>query len=188
VNDIWLARHGETEWSANGRHTGTTDIPLTPNGVKQAAALCRLLDRHRFAVVLCSPLGRARETARIAGFEGRYELVPDLHEWEYGEYEGLTTAQIREREPGWTIWHGATPGGETAEHVEARARRVLDRCREAGGDVLLFSHGHFLRALTAVYLGFGARDGAAFALDTATVGVLGHEHDYPTLRRWNVTA
>jgi probable phosphoglycerate mutase len=182
--DIWLVRHGATEWSADGRHTGRTDVPLTAEGRSEAAGLYRELDRQRFALVLTSPLGRARETAKLAGFADA-EVDHDLHEWDYGDYEGLTSGQIQEQVPGWTVFTGISPSGETVEHVGERAERLLARCDGVDGRVLLFSHGHFLRALTGVALGFGARDGAHFALDPATVSVIGTEHDERALRRWN---
>jgi probable phosphoglycerate mutase len=183
-HELWLVRHGATEWSENGRHTGRTDVPLLTSGEDQARALAPRLDGHDFTLVLTSPLQRARETARLAGY--RDALVDEnLLEWDYGEYEGLTTDEIRAGRPGWTIWDGDPPGGETAAHVETRVRAVLERCTSAAGDVLVFAHGHVLRVLTAVYLGCGARAGAHFALDTATINVLGHEREDPTLRRWN---
>jgi len=182
--DLWLVRHGQTEWSESGQHTGVTDIPLTDTGRRQAAALCRVLDRQRFDLVLTSPMTRARETARLAGFADA-EVDDSLREWGYGEYEGLTSAQIRETRPGWTIWNGTPPGGETAEEVEARARQVLARVEAVAGRVLLFGHGHFSRVVAAVALGFHAADGARFALHPATVSVIGHEHDYRSLLRWN---
>jgi probable phosphoglycerate mutase len=182
--DLWLVRHGATEWSTNGRHTGSTDVPLTDDGRRQAAGLFRELDRQPFALVLTSPRSRARETAKLAGFAGA-AVDDDLVEWDYGDYEGLTSAQIHETAPGWTVFTGVSPNGETAEQVEARARRVLDRCRGADGGVLLFAHGHFLRAFTGVVLGFGPRGGAHFALDPGTVSVIGTEHGERALRRWN---
>jgi probable phosphoglycerate mutase len=182
--DIWLVRHGATEWSGNGRHTGTSDIPLTDEGRRQAAGLFRALDRQRFGLVLTSPRGRARETARLAGFADA-SVDDDLVEWDYGDYEGLTTPQIREHDPGWTVFTGECPDGETAEAVGARAARVLARVDRVDGRVLLFSHGHFSRVLTAVALGFGPRDGARFALDPATICVIGTEHEQRALRLWN---
>jgi probable phosphoglycerate mutase len=161
-------------------------VPLVDAGMRDAARLCRVLDRHRFALVLSSPMRRALDTARIAGFAGQVEVTGDLCEWDYGDYEGLTTPEIREREPGWTVWHGSLPGGETAQQVAARVQRVVARCEAAAGDVLLFAHGHVLRVLTAVYLGFAPSAGAAFSLATGTISVLGHEHEYPTIVRWNV--
>ena len=177
-------RHGATEWSAAGRHTGRTDIALTADGQRQAAALCPRLARGQFALALTSPLLRARETARIAGFADA-TVDADMVEWDYGEYEGMTSLEIQERAPGWTIWSGNPPGGETAAQVGARAERVLARCARIEGRVLLVAHGHFLRVLTAVCLGFAPVDGARFALAPAGVGILGYEHDYRTLRCWD---
>jgi probable phosphoglycerate mutase len=182
--DVWLIRHGATEWSTNGRHTGRTDVPLSEEGQREAAALYPRLDRQRFALVLCSPLPRARKTARLAGFV-HADIDDDLVEWDYGDYEGLTIDQIQERDPGWTIFTGAVPNGETAEQVGVRAQRVLDRCAAAEGRVLLFAHGHVLRVLTGVALSFGPRAGAHFVLDPATISVIGTEHGARTLRRWN---
>jgi probable phosphoglycerate mutase len=183
--DIWLVRHGATEWSANGRHTGRTDIPLTDDGRAGAAALCPILFRTRFALVLTSPLSRARETARLAGFADA-EVDDDLREWDYGDYEGLTTPAIRETDPGWTVFRRDPPNGETAEHVAARVTCVLDRVSSSPGPVLLFAHSHVLRVLTSVALGLGPRHGAQFVLDPATISVIGTEHDERALRRWNV--
>ncbi|MGZ4757021.1 MAG: histidine phosphatase family protein [Acidimicrobiia bacterium] len=185
--DIWLVRHGTTEWSAQGRHTGRTDLPLTAEGRREAAAVFRTLDRQRFELVLTSPRIRARDTARLAGFADA-TVDDDLVEWDYGQYEGLTLDQIHERDPGWTIFTGAVPGGETAEQVGARAERVLDRVAGAEGPVLLFAHGHLLRVLTAVALELGPRAGARFALDPATVSVIGSEHRTRALARWNERA
>jgi probable phosphoglycerate mutase len=182
--DLWLVRHGQTEWSEAGRHTGTTDLPLTPVGRRQAAAMYRVLDRQRFALVLTSPLARARETAKLAGFADA-EVVDDLREWDYGEYEGLTSDEIRRSAPGWTIWKATPPGGEPAAAVEARARAVLARMEASPGPALAFAHGHLLRVLTAVALGWHAADGARFALEPATANVIGHEHEYRSLLRWN---
>lgn len=187
IPDIWLVRHGATEWSEQGRHTSRTDPPLTAEGQRQAAALFRPLDRQRFAVVLTSPRRRARETARLAGFAGA-TVDADLVEWDYGEYEGLTTDQIRDRDPGWTIFTGGVPGGETAEEVEARAQRVLDRLADTEGPVLLFAHSHLLRVLTAVALELGPGAGARFLLDPATVSVIGAERATRGLARWNESA
>jgi len=182
--ELWLVRHGATEWSENGRHTGRTDVPLLARGADAARDLAVRLAAHDFALVLTSPLQRARETARLAGYPDA-RVDDDLHEWDYGAYEGLTSDEIRAQRPGWTIWNGDPPGGETASQVEARVRGVIQRAAAARGDVLLFAHGHVLRALTAVYLGFEVRAGAQFALDTATINVLGHERQDQTLRHWN---
>jgi probable phosphoglycerate mutase len=185
AGEIWLVRHGATEWSRDGRHTGRTDLPLLEEGRRHAVALRAALAGRRFALVLASPLQRALETARLAGFPDA-EIDDDLREWDYGEYEGLSTAEIRRTRPGWTLWSGGVPGGESAEEVAVRARRVIARCDAAGGDALLFGHGHHMRVLTAVCLGLAPTDGARFALGVATINVIGFEHEYRALRRWNV--
>lgn len=182
--DIWLVRHGATEWSAHGRHTGRTDVPLSAEGRRQAAALYRVLDRQHFALVLTSPRLRARETARLAGFADA-TVDDDLVEWDYGEYEGLTSQEIHERDPDWTIFTGTVEGGETAEEVAARAQRLLDRVTGGDGPVLLFAHSHFLRLLTAVALELGPRAGARFIIDPATISVIGSERLTRALARWN---
>jgi broad specificity phosphatase PhoE len=183
---IHLVRHGETAWSRSGQHTGRTDIPLTDVGRRQAAELGRRLRGHAFALVLTSPLSRAAETAELAGFPDALP-VDDLMEWDYGDLEGLTTDQIRENLPGWTIWEGPWPGGETADEVGARVDRVLARCLDpsVAGDTLLFAHGHVLRVLAARWLGLPPRDGAHFALGTATIGVLGWERANRVIETWN---
>ncbi|HET9084258.1 MAG TPA: histidine phosphatase family protein [Candidatus Limnocylindrales bacterium] len=181
---LFLVRHGETEWSRSGRHTGRTDVPLTDVGRRQAEAIGeRLRDRH-FALVLTSPSSRAAETARLAGFQDA-EPTPDLMEWDYGEFEGRTTAEIREMLPGWSIWHGPWPAGETPEQVSERVDRVIARCLAAEGDSLLFAHGHVLRVLAARWLGESARAGAHYALGTATLSVLGWEHGTRVIEQWN---
>ena len=183
---IDLVRHGETAWSASGRHTGRTDVPLTARGRDQALDLGRRLAGHRFALVLTSPLSRARETAQLAGFP---DAIPDddLLEWDYGDLEGRTTAEIRADYPGWTIWTGPWPNGETIDEVAARADRVIARCLdpEVEGDCLLFAHGHVLRVLTARWLGMPPAGGAHFALGTATIGILGWERENPVIETWN---
>jgi broad specificity phosphatase PhoE len=183
-NQIWVARHGATEWSVSGRHTGRTDVALTEKGRREAVALVRPLSAHRFASVLTSPLIRARDTARIAGFADA-AVDPDLVEWDYGQYEGRTTAEIRDERPGWSLWTDGVVGGETAEEVAARAGRVIARAGAADGDTLLFAHGHMLRILTAVALELDPHAGARFDLATAGLGVIGWEHGYRTLIRWN---
>ena len=184
--EIWLVRHGETEWSRAGRHTGRTDLPLTPGGVEQAAALGSRLAGHRFALVLSSPLRRALDTCRLAGLAGDARLDADLLEWDYGAYEGRTRADIQRDVPGWSIWADGVPGGERIAEVAARARRVIAQATGAGGDVALFAHGHVLRILAASWLGLDPREGRLLALDTASLGVLGHEHGARVLRRWNL--
>jgi broad specificity phosphatase PhoE len=183
---IYLVRHGETEWSVNGRHTGRTDVPLTDVGREQAKDLGRRVRGHPFALVLTSPLSRAAETARIAGF-GDAERVDDLREWDYGAFEGRKTVDIRAEIPDWSIWTGPWRGGETARQIGARADRVLARCldRAVDGDALLFAHGHVLRVLTARWLGLPARQGALFALGTATIGILGWERENRVIETWN---
>lgn len=184
---IWLVRHGETEWSRDGRHTGVTDVPLTDLGRRQAGALGGRLGDHRFALVLTSPRSRAGETARLAGFGGAAVADPDLAEWDYGALEGRRTSEIVAEYPGWTIWKGPWPGGETADQVSARADRALARCQGADvdGDVLLFGHGHMLRVLGARWLGLPGQSGSLFGLSTATLSVLGWEHDSPIFETWN---
>jgi probable phosphoglycerate mutase len=185
--DIWIVRHGATEWSEQLRHTSRTDLPLTERGCRGAAALCRPLARPRFGSVLTSPRLRARETARLAGFADAV-VDDDLVEWDYGEYEGMTIDEIHERDPGWTIFHGRVPGGESAEEVGARAERVLERVAEGRGPVLLFAHGHFLRVLTSVALELGPRAGERFVLDPATIGVIGSWRGVRAIIRWNEPA
>jgi probable phosphoglycerate mutase len=182
---VWLVRHGETEWARLGRHTGRTDIPLTETGREQARALGRRLAGGRFALVLTSPLSRAAETARLAGFDGVALVEPDLREWDYGALEGRLTAEIREDYPGWSIWTGPWPEGETVVEVGARADRVLARLRDADGDVLLFSHGHLLRVLAARWLGLPPASGSLFALGTATVSILGSDRENAVIESWN---
>lgn len=183
--EIVLVRHGETEWSRAGKHTGLTDVPLTEAGRKQAEALREVLDGRELARVLASPLARAAETARLAGLGERAEERPELREWDYGAYEGRTTAEIREERPGWTLWRDGVPGGETAAEVAERVDRVLDELRSAEGDVLVFAHGHVLRVLAARWIGLGPESGRFFALDPATISALGHERETPVIRVWN---
>ena len=187
MGQLWFVRHAETEWSAAGRHTSRTDIALTAGGRAAAAALAPQLAGRPFAVVLTSPRQRARDTAALAGFPAA-EVDDDLQEWDYGDLEGATSDEIRGRGgefAGWTIWRGPVPGGETIADVARRARRVLARADAATGDVLCFGHGHALRVLTAIALGFDGRAGARFALDPATLNVVGHEHEVRALRVWN---
>jgi probable phosphoglycerate mutase len=185
MRELWLIRHGETEWSRSGQHTGRTDIPLTAQGERQAALLGRRLAGRKFARVLTSPLRRARETCRVAGYGGVAQDDPDLMEWDYGAYEGRTTAQIREEVPGWIIWRGGVRGGESADQVGARCDRVIARSVDIDGDVALFAHGHVLRIMAARWLGLQAVGGRYLALDTACLSVLGHEHEQRVIRWWN---
>jgi broad specificity phosphatase PhoE len=183
--DLWLIRHGETEWTVSGRHTGRTDVPLTPRGERQAELLRRRLAGHAFAAVLTSPLGRARDTCRIAGYGAPAVADDDLVEWDYGGYEGRTTDDIRGERPGWTLWRDGVPNGETAAEVGARADRVIARALSAGGDVALFAHGHVLRVLAARWVGLPATAGRCLALDTTSLSVLGHERGERVIRHWN---
>jgi broad specificity phosphatase PhoE len=183
--EVVLVRHGETEWSRDGKHTGRTDVPLTDEGRRQAAALGGYLGSRRFALVLTSPLARAKETCRLAGLEDVAQERTDLVEWDYGAYEGRTTAEIREERPGWTLWGDGVPGGETAQEVGVRADRLIVELRGADGDAAVFAHGHFLRVLAARWLGLEPADGRLFALDTATISVLGYERETPVVRLWN---
>jgi probable phosphoglycerate mutase len=185
--ELWLVRHGETEWSLSGAHTGRTDIPLTANGRARAAAIGRYLANRRFAGVFTSPLERARETCTLAGFGNVARIDPNLSEWDYGEYEGRTTAEIQSTVPGWSLWADGPAGGETVEQVAVRAEAAIARAVEAGGDVLLFSHGHLLRILTARWLGLEPADGRLFALSTGTVSTLGYEHAARVIIRWNLS-
>ena len=184
AESAFLARHGATEWSVAGRHTSRTDLPLLPEGEEVARGLADRLAGVGFALVLTSPRLRARRTAELAGFPDA-EPDEDLVEWAYGDYEGTTTEEIRERDPGWTIWTHPAPGGETADQVEARLDRVVARARAADGRTLVFGHGHALRALAARWLGLPVGDGRFFRLDTATLSILGHEREHPALRMWN---
>jgi probable phosphoglycerate mutase len=182
--EVVLVRHGETEWSRTGKHTGRTDVPLSETGRRQAEATGAALRSRQFALVLTSPLQRAAQTAVLAGFRDAVE-DDDLREWDYGAYEGRTTPEIRDERPGWTLWKDGVPDGETAAHVGARADRVIAQVRAVDGDVGLFAHGHILRVLTARWLGLDAADGRLFALDTATISVLGHERETAVIRLWN---
>lgn len=182
---IWLVRHGETEWARLGRHTGHTDIPLTEAGRLQALALGPRLAGLPFTTVLSSPLSRALDTARLAGFADRVQLDPDLREWDYGADEGRTTPEIRAERPGWSVWTDGVPDGEPIEAVGARVDRVIERARALDGDSLCFAHGHVLRVLTARWLGLAPAAGALFALGTATISILGWERETPVISRWN---
>lgn len=185
---LFLVRHGETEWSRSGQHTSITDLPLTPAGEDAARALTGHLRPADFGLVLSSPRRRAAETAELVGFTGKHAPVvdEDLVEWAYGDYEGLTSDQIRESAPGWTVWDSPVPGGETADAVALRLTRVVDRVRNSGVEqAICFGHGHALRALTMCWLGFDVALGVHFPLDTSTVSVLGAEKGQPALERWN---
>jgi broad specificity phosphatase PhoE len=183
--ELLLARHGETEWSLNGRHTGTTDLPLTENGRERARKLAPRLAERKFALVLTSPLLRARETCELAGLSDRAQVRDDLHEWNYGDYEGLTTPEIHERSPGWSLWRDGCPNGETAADVGARADRVIAEARDADGDVICFGHGHMLRVLGARWVNLPPEDGGLLGLGTGALCALGYEHEAPIVAHWN---
>jgi broad specificity phosphatase PhoE len=183
--EIVLVRHGETEWSRSGQHTGRTDVPLTEEGRRQAIAVGAALREWEFALVLTSPLSRALESCRLAGFGDVARIRDELREWDYGEYEGLRTVEVREERPGWTLWSGGVPGGESVAQVGARADRALAELRSVDGDSLVFAHGHILRVLAARWLGLEPVDGRLFALDPATISVLGYERDTAVIRQWN---
>jgi broad specificity phosphatase PhoE len=184
VPELWLIRHGPTEWSEAGRHTSTTDLPLLPEGEAAARALGQRLAGVEFALTLTSPRLRARRTAELAGHP-EAQVDDDLVEWGYGDYEGITTPEIRETVPGWTVWTHPCPGGETAEAVGARLDRVVARAQAVDGRTLAFAHGHSLRVLAARWLGLEVADGRLLRLDTATISVLGHERETPVVLRWN---
>jgi len=185
VQELYLIRHGETEWSLNGRHTGTTDIPLTENGRRVAKLLAAALAKEKFALVLTSPLKRARETCELAGFGGRAEIDRDLMEWNYGAYEGLAPEEIHAQAPGWIIFTDGCPGGETPEQVGTRVDRVIAKVRAVEGDAALFAHGHLFRVFAARWLALPAAAGSHFLLDTATLNILSYYRGTPAVKRWN---
>ena len=185
--ELWLVRHGETEWSASGRHTSRTDVSLTDRGREQAVKLHEYLRGIEFKAVLRSPMLRAKETCELAGLGDAAQVEDGLKEWDYGVYEGRTTKDIQGEIPGWSVWKDPILGGETAEQVGARADGVIARAlaEGKGGKVALFAHAHILRILAVRWIGMGARDGALFALGTGSVSVLGHEHEQRVISRWN---
>ncbi|HYV59316.1 MAG TPA: histidine phosphatase family protein [Acidimicrobiia bacterium] len=182
--ELWLVRHGETEWTETGKHTSRTDVALTARGREQATSVGGVLAGRPFAVVLSSPMTRSIDTCRLAGYGDRLEVDDDLKEWDYGDYEGRTTAEIRQERPGWTVWAGS-PSGEPLEHAAGRARRVIERACAAGGDAALFSHGHFLRILGATWLGLQPEGGRLLSLGTASLSTLGYEREARVIRGWN---
>jgi broad specificity phosphatase PhoE len=184
TGELWVIRHGETEWSRDGLHTSHSELELTASGEEVARRLAGRLEGVQFDLVLSSPRQRTRRTAELAGFTD-VQIDEDLTEWDYGEYEGLTTATIRETVPGWTVWSHPSPGGETAQEVSDRLDRVIARVREHGGRVLAFSHGHASRALAARWLDQPVQEGRLFKLDTATISVLAYERESPVVARWN---
>jgi broad specificity phosphatase PhoE len=183
-----VVRHGATEWSESGRHTGRTDLPLIEAGRERARRLGEVLDPNQFVKVLCSPLRRARETCELAGFGDAAEIVADLHEWDYGDFEGLTSDQIHERDPAWVLWRDGCPGGEAPEQVATRADRVLARVGHGAtiaGATIAFAHAHILRVVAARWIGLAAAGGARLVLSPAAIGVLGYERETRVLERWN---
>jgi broad specificity phosphatase PhoE len=182
---LWLIRHGETEWSLSGAHTSRTDIPLTERGKQRAERIHDYLAQRKFSLVLTSPLQRARETCRIAGYSDVAKIDENLREWDYGIFEGRTTADIRRDQPTWSIWDSPVPEGEPVEHVAARAQQVIDRALQAGGDVALFAHAHILRILAATWLGLEPHGGRLFALGTGSVSTLGFERETRVISTWN---
>jgi probable phosphoglycerate mutase len=184
---LFLVRHGETAWSLSGQHTGRTDIPLTENGKKQAAALTTWLHAPRFSKAFTSPLSRARETARLAGFPDA-TVCDELAEFDYGAYEGMTSMEIRMKVPGWTLWTRDCPQGETLDAAAARAQRAIDMASKVEGDVIFFSHGHILRILASAWLKQPPTSGQFFMLDPSSISVLSHEREIPAIRLWNFAA
>jgi probable phosphoglycerate mutase len=184
-SQVLLVRHAATEWSVAGRHTGRTDLPLTAQGRQAATQTARRLADHTFESVLCSPLRRARETCELCGLAAQAQIVDQLLEWDYGEYEGLTTKEIQERRPGWTLWRDGCPGGESPAQVGARADVVIASLSTLRGQAAIFAHGHILRVLAARWIEAEPRLGARLMLSTGAIGVLGYEHGAGALRRWN---
>ena len=186
--DVWLARHGETEWSLSGQHTGSTDIPLTPNGEEQARRLGSLLQGHRFEQILTSPLSRARETARLAGYGDSAQVSELLREFDYGDYEALTTKDIQRDRPGWELFRDGCPNGESPDQVAARMDELIERLHAdnpSEADILIFGHGHALRALATRYLSLPIVEAGYLRLDAGSLSILGHEHDHRALALWN---
>jgi broad specificity phosphatase PhoE len=186
LEHIWLMRHGETEWTLSGAHTGRTDLPLTQRGEERARDVGKILKGRKFAMVLSSPLLRAKETCRLAGYSEGMKIDSRLLEWDYGDYEGKTTVDIRKLQPGWFLWRDGVPGGETAAQVGARADAVIDELKKVQGEAAIFSHGHFLRVFAARWLQEDPTGGRLLALDTASISVLGFERDVQVIRHWNM--
>ncbi len=182
---LWLIRHGETEWSLSGAHTSRTDIPLTARGEERAEKIRDYLAHRAFSLVLTSPLQRARETCRVAGYSAVAQVDENLREWNYGVFEGRTTADIRKEQPDWSIWNSPVPQGETVEQVAARTQKVIDRAIQCGGEVALFAHAHVLRILAATWLGLPPRAGSLLALGTGSVSTLGFERETRVISTWN---
>jgi probable phosphoglycerate mutase len=185
VTELWLIRHGETEWSLSGQHTSRTDIPLTDHGRQRAVEIRDYLESRQFSLVLTSPRQRAQETCRIAGFGDVAKVDDNLSEWDYGQYEGRTTADIRKEQPGWSVWDGTPPGGESLDQVAARCQKVIDRSLAAGGKVALFSHAHLLRILAATWIGLPPKTGSLLVLGTGSVSTLSFERETRVIQTWN---
>ena len=187
---LWLLRHGATEWAKNGRHTGSTDLPLLPEGEEEARQLAPVLESQTFAAVFSSPLQRARRTCELSGLGEQAQVMPELLEWNYGDYEGVTTPEIRVTVPGWTVWSHECPNGEDADAVQQRCEIVINRALAVAepGDVALFAHGHLLRALAGTWLGLGAVGGRLLKLGTGSICVLGFERENRAIVRWNAPA
>ena len=183
--EFWLVRHGETEWSLTGQHSGRFDIPLTMRGEREAEALRGVLRAEDFETVLCSPLQRARKTCGIAGFSTIAQIEPDIMEWDYGDCTSFTQDQMREKFPQWNIWDGPVPNGESIDRIAARASRAIEKYRDASGRVLLFSHGHFLRIFATQFLNLPPKAGMHLALDPCAVSVLGEDAGFPAIKQWN---
>ncbi len=183
--EVVLVRHGETEWSRSGQHTGRTDVPLTAAGIRNAELLAPRLERRRFAAVFTSPLSRASETCRLAGLGEEAQVREELLEWDYGDYEGITTEQIRADRPGWLLWRDGCPGGEEARQVGRRADRLIEELKHLNADAALFGHGHVLRVIAARWVGLPPEEGGLLALSTGTVSVLGYEREVAVIRLWN---
>jgi len=186
--EVWLIRHGETEFSITGQHSGRHDLPLTPTGEQEAQSVGRILGGREFNLVLCSPLQRAARTCQISGYSSAALIEPDIQEWDYGDCTGMTERSIRERFPGWTLWDGPIPNGETIEDVAVRDRRSVMRVRQVPGRVAIFSHGHFLRVFVTQWLGLPPQTGKYFAFETGSICILGKDAEFPAIRKWNVGA
>ena len=185
---IYLVRHGQTEWSQNGRHTGLTDIPLTKLGEEQSLALGKRLHTLPIQTILCSPLQRAKKTYELCSLNAKVHFDPDLTEWNYGNYEGLTSAEIHKDNPSWSIFTHGAPGGESIQDLTLRAEKVLKQCHSLPGDIALFSHGHFLRALAALWIQLSVQEGRHLALSPASLSILHFERQTPVILRWNDTS
>ncbi len=186
--EIWLIRHGETEWSLSGQHSGRYDLPLTANGEEEARRTARALNGRAFDLVLCSPLQRARRTCEIAGYLPHARLEPDIQEWDYGDCTGFTRAQLEQKHGRWSIWDGPVPNGESIDEIAARARRVIQSLNGHSGTVALFAHGHFLRVFATQFLGLPPQHGRNLAFTTAAVSILGYDDGFPAILAWNRSA